>query len=164
MATTHLVSVEEYLRTTYEPDAEYIDGRIVKRSVPQFDHARLQAQIAAYFYAREKEWNGMVVTEARVQVQPTYFRVPDLCLVRERPEGGIIVPPPVICIEILSPDDSAKELADKIAEYLQLGADAVWVMDQIERNGTIYPAEGRPTKVEDGLFRTGEFEVDIRKL
>jgi Uma2 family endonuclease len=159
-----MVSVEEYLQTTYEPDAEYIDGRIVKRSVPQFDHGRLQLQLGAYFYAHEKEWNVIGVTETRVQVRPAYFRVPDLCLVRERPEGGIIVQPPAICIEILSPDDSAKELADKIAEYLQFGADAVWVMDPIERNGTVYPASGRPTKVEDGLFKTGEFEVNIRKL
>jgi len=164
MATTHLVSVEEYLRTTYEPDAEYVDGRIVQRSVPQFDHGRLQAQITAYFYAREKEWNMIVVSDTRVQVQPAHFRVPDLCLLRERPEGSIIVQPPVICIEILSPDDSAKELADKIAEYLQFGVDAVWVMDPIERSGTIYPADGRPSKVEDGLFRSGEIEVNIREL
>ena len=53
MATTHLVSVEEYLRTTYEPDAEYVEGRIVQRTVPQYDHGRLQAQLTAYFYARE---------------------------------------------------------------------------------------------------------------
>ena len=164
MATTHLVSVEEYLRTTFQPDAEYIEGRIVQRSVPQFDHGRLQLQLGACFYAHEKEWNVIGVSEVRVQVQPTHFRVPDMCLVRERPEGGIITEPPVICIEILSPEDSAKELADKIAEYLQFGATAVWVMDPIEQNGTIYPAEGRPSKVEDGHFRTGEIEVNIRKL
>ena len=164
MAATHLVSVEEYLRTAYEPDAEYVEGRIIRRSAPQFDHGRLQAQLAACFYAREKEWRVIGVTNTRVQVQPAHFRVPDLCLVRERPEGGIIVQPAVICIEILSPDDSAKELADKIAEYLQFGADAVWVMDPIEQSGTIYPATGRPAKVEDGVFRTGKIEVNIRKL
>ena len=163
MATT-LVSVEEYLRTTHEPDAEYVDGRIVQRSVPQFDHARLQAQLAAYFYPREKEWNVIVLTEVRVQVQPTRVRVPDLCLIRERPEGGVITQPPVICIEILSPDDSAKELAEKIAEYLQFGVAAVWVMDPAERSGTIYPADGLPRKVEDGIFRTGPIEVNIRNL
>ena len=92
MAATHLVSVEEYLRTAYEPDAEYVEGRIIRRSAPQFDHGRLQAQLAAYFYAREKEWMVIGVTNTRVQVQPAHFRVPDLCLVRERPEGGIIVP------------------------------------------------------------------------
>jgi hypothetical protein len=53
--------------TSYEPDAEYVDGRIIQRSAAQFDHGGLQAQLAAYFYAREKEWNVIGVSNTRVQ-------------------------------------------------------------------------------------------------
>lgn len=164
MATTHLVSIEEYLRTIYESDAEYVEGRIVQRTVPHFDHGRLQAQLTAYSYAHEHEWGVIVVSDTRVQAQPSHFRIPNVSLVRERPAGGIILTPPVICIEILSPEDSAKELADKIAEYLQFGVEAVWVMDPIERNGTIYPNDGLPRKIEDGVFRTGDIEINIRNI
>jgi len=32
METATLVPVEEYLRTHYDPDCEYVDGRIVERT------------------------------------------------------------------------------------------------------------------------------------
>ena len=92
------------------------------------------------------------------------FRIPDLCLLRETPETGVVTRPPVVAIEILSPDESAKELSDKIVEYLDFGVEAVWVMDPTKRNGTIYPREGRPRRVEDGMFRYGPVGVNIRKL
>jgi hypothetical protein len=40
MATTNQVPVEVYLRSfDYEPDAEYVDGEILERSVGEFGHA-----------------------------------------------------------------------------------------------------------------------------
>jgi hypothetical protein len=35
MAVTHLVSVDEYLHSADDPDGEYVEGRILLRSVPQ---------------------------------------------------------------------------------------------------------------------------------
>ena len=34
-----LISVEEYLNTTYRPDVEYVDGEIQERNLGEFDHA-----------------------------------------------------------------------------------------------------------------------------
>ena len=45
MATTHLISVEEYLNSTYEPDAEYVEGRIVQRALPQKPHSKIQTYL-----------------------------------------------------------------------------------------------------------------------
>ena len=36
MSTIHLVNLEEYLHSTFEPDAEYVEGRIVRRSVQSY--------------------------------------------------------------------------------------------------------------------------------
>ena len=33
MSTRTLISVEEYLASTYEPDCDYVDGRIEERNV-----------------------------------------------------------------------------------------------------------------------------------
>jgi hypothetical protein len=33
------VSVREYLRTSYSPDREYVDGRIVERNLGEKGHA-----------------------------------------------------------------------------------------------------------------------------
>lgn len=164
MQATTLVSVEEYGHMTFEHDAEYVLGRIIYRPRPQFPHARLQATLTTHFCNGEPEWGLIAVTEQRVRIAPGIFRIPDICLLRQPPGCGNVTEPPVIAIEILSPDESAKELSAKIVEYLDFGVEAVWVMDPLERNGTVYPRDSRPRLVEDGIFRHGSIEVNIRAL
>ena len=73
MDVTTLVSVEEYLRTSYPvADREYIDGRIVERNVGEVDHCDLQTAVAHYLrtqYVR-RVWVGVAV---RVQVRKNAF-------------------------------------------------------------------------------------------
>jgi Uma2 family endonuclease len=88
MATT-AVTIEEYLSTDYEPDCDYVDGEIQKRNLGEFDHARLQGAVFAYFYARRKEWGVCPVIEQRLQVSPTRFRVPDVCVMVGEAPGQI---------------------------------------------------------------------------
>jgi hypothetical protein len=42
MATRSLVSVSEYLSTSYRPDCDYVDGVVLQRNFGEYDHARLQ--------------------------------------------------------------------------------------------------------------------------
>ena len=58
MATTTHVPVEVYLRSSYEPDAEYVDGTIEKRPIGEFDHAFWQQAIQKWFWLHEKEWRS----------------------------------------------------------------------------------------------------------
>jgi hypothetical protein len=39
MATSSAVPVEEYLRTTYHPDMEYLEGQLVERNVGEYFHS-----------------------------------------------------------------------------------------------------------------------------
>jgi len=51
MATT-LVSVEEYLSTSYpDGDCEYVDGQIVERNLGEIDHGDLQTRILFHLAA-----------------------------------------------------------------------------------------------------------------
>jgi Uma2 family endonuclease len=50
------------------------------------------------------------------------FRVPDISVVTgPPPDGGIVVEPPYLCIEILSPSDRMKEMQERIDYYLNFG-------------------------------------------
>src|ERR1035438_8908962 len=104
MATT-AVTIQEYLSTSYRPDCDYVDGEVQERNVGEIDHSGLQLAIGSYFYTRRKEWGISAYTEQRVQVSPTRFRIPDVCVILGEPTGQILREPPFICIEILSPDD-----------------------------------------------------------
>jgi Uma2 family endonuclease len=80
MATTTIVPVEEYLRTSYDPDMEYVDGQLLERHVGERRHSRLQSLLSAVLIPRE-DGRFHTYTEQRLRVseQPRY-RVPDLCL------------------------------------------------------------------------------------
>ena len=128
MATT-AVSIHEYLSTSYRPDCDYVDGEVQERILGEFDHARLQMAVAGYYFARRKEWGITVVPEQRVQVSPTRFRVPDVCVTLGEPDGQIFRKPPLICIEVLSPDDRLSRVNERISDYLEFGVPYVWILD-----------------------------------
>jgi Uma2 family endonuclease len=128
MATT-AVTIEEYLSTSYEPDCDYVDGELQGRNLGEFDHARLQGAVFAYFYSRRKEWGVCPVVEQRVQVSPRRFRIPDVCVMLGEAPGQIFRVPPFICIEVLSPEDRISRTSERIADYLRFGVPYVWILD-----------------------------------
>lgn len=157
------VSVFEYLHTDYRPDVDYIDGEIEERNVGEWDHARLQALIERYPGSRESDWRILVVPEQRVQISPTRFRVPDVTVVQSRPKAGVVTEPPLLCIEILSPEDTHKRLQSRIDDYLSFGVPCVWVIDPEDRRGWIYTREGSH-EAPNGVLTAGEIRVPLAEL
>src|SRR5262245_49869452 len=128
MATGTLVSVNEYLSTSYRPDCDYVDGVLEERNLGEYDHSRLQAKVTGYFLFREREWNVRVVPEQRVQVSPTRFRIPDVCVVLGDPKEQIFRRPPFICVEILSPEDRLSRMQARMTDYLSFGVPYVFLL------------------------------------
>ncbi len=54
VATATYVPVETYLRSSYEPDAEYVDGEIEQRPMGEHDHASWQAAIQRWFLSMSR--------------------------------------------------------------------------------------------------------------
>ena len=42
MATTISLSLEDYRKTSFSPDVEYVDGELKKRNMRSYEHARPQ--------------------------------------------------------------------------------------------------------------------------
>ncbi len=163
MATTNLVNVEEYLHSTFEPDAEYVEGRIVHRATPQKTHSKMQTFLVRTLYQVGQPLGCSVFVEQRLRTQPNpaRYRVPDVCLTFGEPDEEIFTTPPFLCVEILSPDDVALELRMKVAEYLRFGVRFVWVVDPVSFTGDVHTVE-RIDRVPEGVFRADRIEVDIR--
>src|SRR5689334_10080658 len=113
-----LISVEEYLATSFRPDCDYVDGHVEERNLGEFDHSRLQTALAIYFGSRQKQLGITVVVEQRVQVKPTRFRIPDVCVVLGETKEQIFRTPPFLCIEILSKDDRLNQMQIRVDDYL----------------------------------------------
>ena len=148
------ISLEEYLTTSYRPDCDYVDGEVVERNFGERDHGWLQAAIASYFFVRRKQWNITVFLELRVQVKPTRFRIPDVCVILGDTDEQILTKPPFICIEILSPEDRVTRIRQRCADYLEMGVPYVWILDPQTRLAyTMTAAEGL-REVKSGVLNT----------
>ena len=142
MATSTQISLREYLDTSYRPDREYIDGEVVEKNMGKFGHGRVQALLTIWFGSYEREWNAICVTEWRTRVSPTRVRIPDLVLVSSGEQPMVLDSAPLLCVEILSPGDTFSDTQRRAADYFQLGAKAVWIIDPETRSGWVGTGAG----------------------
>ena len=166
--TTTFISVEEYLRSSFDPDAEYVDGQILERPMGENDHSAWQKALCVWFENQAKGAQIRVRPELRVQVDPTKFLVPDVTLLdRNRPIERIATHPPVAVFEILSPEDTFKRVTLKCAQYHRMGIQTIMVIDP-EGPAYLYAA-GDLKELVDRAFdlpgSTARFDLDeIQKL
>ncbi len=151
MTTAALVSVSEYLKTSYRPDQEMLEGRLVERNVGEYDHSNLRGALIAWMRRRQREWNIRVLPEQRIQVSATRFRVPDVCVIsREQEIEAVFTRPPLLCIEVLSKDDTLRSMQDRVDDYRAFGVPNIWVLDPVKRRAYVCTA---------GDFREPEGEI-----
>ena len=159
MAAGTVISVEEYLHTAYHPDCEYLDGLVLERNMGESDHAGLQGLLVAWLLGRRKQLGIHVFPELRVQTAARRYRVPDIAVTTHRVAGRILTQPPLLCIEILSPEDRASRIEEKIDEYLRFGVSTVWIIDVRRRRAWSYTREGR--REATSLLTVAEPKIEL---
>jgi Uma2 family endonuclease len=138
-----LISVEEYLTTSFpDADCEYVDGVIVERNLGEKDHSRTLRELIRFFFELRNKPRNFSFPAQRVQVKQRRIRVPDICVYLEEPNEQIFTTPPFLVIEILSKEDRASDLQEKIDDYLEFGVPYVWTVDPRRRLGSIHTANG----------------------
>lgn len=161
MATATFTPIEEYLSKSWSPDREYIDGEVCERNLGEFDHANLQTVLAAWLHGRRRKWNIRVVVEQRVQVSARRFRIPDVSVLStDWPVEQIIRRPPLICIEILSKDDTVGSYRDRVADYTSMGVPNIWLFDP-ERREVWTCTNDSMIKVTGDVLTASETEIII---
>ena len=160
-STATLVSLDEYLHTTYRPDRDYLEGELLERNMGEQPHGRVQLIIAKIFDNRRKEWNTRTSTELRVQVRPERFRVPDIGVVlRSDPFEDIITKAPLVCIEVLSPSDALRDIQERVNDYAAMGVDNIWAVDPTGRVG-YYASRRGFQQPDDGILRISGTPIEI---
>jgi Uma2 family endonuclease len=132
VSSVTIISVEQYLSTSYRPDCDYVEGEVRERNVGEYEHGRLQALLTIWFGNHERDWNIRVIVEQRIRVASRRYRIPDVCIIdRDQPIEPVFTRPPLICIEILSKDDSLRDMQERVTDYLHLGVPNVWILDPL---------------------------------
>jgi Uma2 family endonuclease len=161
MGAATLLSVEEYLSTSYSPDREYVDGRIVERNLGEKTHSSIQTNLILYLGPRRKELGIKIYAEQRVQVSPTRFRIPDVTVVKAtQTQDEIFTAPPHLCVEVLSKDDTMFYVQEKIDDYLRFGVPYVWIINPRLRKGYVATKTGM-VEAESGVLKTSDPEIQV---
>ena len=161
MPTQTLVSVQEYLSSDYEPDCDYVDGVLEERNLGEQDHSRLQLLLAAYCFAHEKQWRARCLIEQRVQVSPTRFRVPDVAVVDVDNRDPIVTKAPLVCIEILSPEDRLNRVIRRAEDFLNMGVAEVWIIDPQPRRCYRHTKAEGFHEIPSGILTTSDGRITL---
>ena len=155
---------------------EFTDGYVELLPMPTVAHQAILQFLNRLFDAHLAPGGGFVLFAGlRVRIREDKFREPDLAALRSRSDprnearywlGADVV------AEVVSPDDPARDLVDKPADYAEAGIPEYWIVDPRVETVTVLTLAGG-TYVEHGVFFRGDtatsplldgFAVDVTAL
>jgi Uma2 family endonuclease len=123
MATKALVTPAQYLATHSEWEREYVRGEIVERPLPTKRHSMTQQRLSVLL-----DRIGCY-PELRMRLAVDIYRVPDISVFETQPEEDVPTSPPLLMVEVASPDDKFGDLLEKCDEYRKWGVPNIWVVE-----------------------------------
>src|SRR5262249_24882396 len=123
---------------------------------PSQTHGKIQVQTGAilWHFVRSRSL-GLVVANGSFRLSSDTVRVPDIAFIRaDRAPNSNLEPPvegaPDLAIDIISPSETAAQIARKVRQYLHAGAQAVWVMYPWDRTVHVFESSNRAWILEAG--------------
>jgi Uma2 family endonuclease len=171
MATvqTRLMTAEEFYAWSHRPEnadrsCELERGRIIEVSRPGKLHGLICANVARilgnYTAARRKGYVCSNDTGVVVERDPDTVRGPDVLLFEDTEDVSQVEEkygdkPPVLAVEVLSPNDTHGKVMRRVLEQFQFGTRLVWVLDPDARYVIVHYPGDRDRVVEEGEELTG---------
>jgi Uma2 family endonuclease len=156
-----MVTIQEYLTTSYEADREYVDGELLERHSGERSHSSAHGIVSFLLHEHQGQLGVRALVSVRVQVSPTRFRVPDVCvLLASDPRDPIVLKAPLLCVEILSGVDTVARMDQKLSDYFHMGVRYVWVLDPLAKRAFCY-TPGEMHEVLDGVLRTYNPDIAV---
>ena len=154
------VTLEEYAALPKHPRYELVKGVLVELMTASREHEHTGSlvnwRLSSHVFPNRL---GEVYTSNRGYVtgpdSPATSRMPDISFVSNarlgQPElaGMLYDGAPDLAVEILSDSNSLAEIAQKVAEYLNAGGKAVWIIDIDARTLTVHTTTASPLILTD---------------
>lgn len=161
--STSLYSFEEYLQQNIDPDNRYelVDGKLELMNPPTFRHI-----LIAKFLEREldREINRLklpwlAIREGGIRTGWRKSRIADVYVVEREQvvnsldESGVLFVPPLLVIEVVSPESIKRDYRYKRSEYAAIGINEYWIVDPIEQQVTVLV-------LDEGLYEETVFTFE----
>jgi len=158
MATQTFMPVEEYLAIDHRPVPEYSEGGLIERGMPTFEHAETQLSIGALFRRMDKGLRLHVSTEQHVRLAEGHYRVLDVAVFQGDKPAGIPSTPPLVDVEILSPDDRLSAIVERFSQLREWGVKHLWLVDPVQRALSVF---GNHSLREVEVFEIHELSITV---
>ncbi len=160
MRTAALISAEDFaLIAQVLGPCELVKGEIVPMSPGGVRRSRVTGNAYALLdsHCRTRDIGRVLTGEAGVIVarRPDTVRGADVAYISyaRLPKGplptGFLEQPPELVIEVLSEDTSWEKMEEKVADYLGVDVDLVWVLDPQTLTLRAYERDRAPVLVRD---------------
>ena len=165
MTTTaiSLYSFEEYLEYDKDPDNRYelVDGKLELMNPPTFRHILICDFIRDAFKAEinrlQLPWLAM--REGGIRTGWRKSRIADVYVVEKEQiigsldESGVLSTPPLLVVEVVSPESVKRDYRYKRSEYAAVGIDEYWVVDPMQQQVTVLV-------LDEGLYESTVFTAE----
>lgn len=141
---TELITIEQFLRRDYENEreCEFVDGILEERTGGDMAHSTLHVEVGVWFRRHRTAWNIDCLMSYSMWVSQTRIRVPDLVILNDRLRENIRTTPPLLCVEILAPEDRPVQLLRRLEDMMVMGVNHLWLLDPTARAALIYTKAG----------------------
>jgi Uma2 family endonuclease len=146
--TTRLITADELLAMGDIGRCELIYGELVMMSPAAPEHGVVAMRIGRYIgnFVEEHDLGLVFAAETgfKIASDPDLVRAPDASFVRKDrvasglPKRGYFEGVPDLAVEVASPDDTKRELAEKVNMWLAHGTTSCWVADPPARAVTVH--------------------------
>ena len=170
---------EDLLEIDDRPMPELVDGELVERDMGQESDsiaALLIIFLGSFVLANKLGLvNGSQGSYQVFPDDPNKVRIPDVSFTRRerlpnaRAAKGHGRIPPDLAIEVISPNDKAKDVNQKINDFLAAGIPLIWVVYPDSQTVTVFRRDGSAQKLKVGDFLDGEtilpgFRLEVAAL
>jgi len=130
-----LLTVEEFWAQYADTRFELVKGVPVEMPPIGFEHGNCATLLVEFLapYVRQHDL-GSVIVETGYRLAPDTLRGPDVSFIAREREAQItdrtkfVSFAPDLAIEVVSPDESAATVHDKIDDYIRAGVRLIWVI------------------------------------
>jgi Uma2 family endonuclease len=180
VATKRLYTPGDLLTMPDGDRYELVDGTLVERNMSAWSSyvaGLIQTLLQSFCQANQPGWvfpegtSYQCFPDHPQQVRKadvSFFRLSRLTPEQAMAEGHLTLAPDLV-VEVLSPNDLAYDVDDKVEEWLQGGVPLIWVVNPISRTVRVYRADGSGTFLRENEEITGAeilpgFRCEIRRF